>query len=75
MLGIRVFYQPPEQLILAKLRMTKATFPHERSVKDKNDIIAILSNTRVNMGRIRRGARKENTLEIFENISQSIKHQ
>ena len=71
LLGLPAYYQTPESLILAKLRMIKATLPPERSVKDKNDVSAILANTRVDVRRIERLARKERTLDIFAKIRMS----
>jgi hypothetical protein len=70
-LGLRSYYQPPELLILSKLRMIKATFPRERSQKDKDDVAAILAFTRVNRRRILDQARRDGTLEIFREILQS----
>jgi len=67
-LGLRSYYQSPELLILSKLRMIKATVPRERSQKDRDDIRAILANTRVNKRRILNQARRESTLEIFREI-------
>jgi len=67
-LGLPTFYQTPEGLILSKLRMIKATFPKERSLKDKDDIKAILRYTEVNMKALERQAQKENTLAILEEL-------
>src|SRR5438445_4993041 len=67
-LGLKSYYQSPELLILSKLRMIKATVPRERSQKDKDDIRAILANTRVNKRRILNQARRERTIEIFREI-------
>jgi hypothetical protein len=67
-LGLRSFYQPPELLILSKLRMIKATVPRERSQKDKDDIVAVLRFTRVDRRRIIDQARREGNLEIFREI-------
>lgn len=64
LLGIRTYYQTPESLILAKLRMVKATRPRERSLKDREDIKGILRNTKVNIPRVIRAAREETTLEL-----------
>ena len=72
-LGLKSYYQSPELLILSKLRMIKATVPRERSQKDKDDIRAILANTRVNKRRILNQARRESTIEIFREIF-SAKH-
>jgi len=68
LLGMPTYYQSPESLILAKLRMIKATIPRERSFKDRADIEGILDNTMVNKRLIRQRARKEGTLEIFDAI-------
>ncbi len=67
-LGLRSYYQPPELLILSKLRMIKATVPRERSQKDKDDVVAILRFTRVNRRRILDQAKREGTLEILRDI-------
>ncbi len=65
---IKTYFQSPGSLILAKLRRIKATLPRERSQKERDDIIAILANTRVNKRRILDQARKESTLEILRAI-------
>lgn len=41
-LGLPTYFQKPEDLVLAKLRMIKATVPQERAQKDMDDIKAIL---------------------------------
>jgi hypothetical protein len=71
--GVKTYFQAPEPLILAKLRMIRATIPRERSQKDKDDIRAILANTRVNKRKIVSQARKDGTIEIFTEILQSMK--
>jgi len=72
LLGLTTFYQPPELLILAKLRRIKATILPEKSIKDKNDIVEALANTRVNVRKIRQIAKRESTVEIFNGISEEI---
>ncbi|TMI13187.1 hypothetical protein E6H35_08270 [Candidatus Bathyarchaeota archaeon] len=67
-LGLRSYYQPPEQLILSKLRMIKATRPVERSFKDREDIREILANTRVNRRKILKLAQQQSTVEIAREI-------
>ena len=67
-LGLPTFYQKPEDLILSKLRMIKATVPKERAIKDEDDIRAILKYTKVSIKVLEREARKEKTLTILENI-------
>lgn len=66
--GLSTFYQTPEELILAKLRMIKVTIPRERALKDKDDIRAVLKHTRVNVKAIEKQAKKENTLYIFKEL-------
>lgn len=78
-LGLPTFYQTPEELILAKLRMIKATISKERSLKDEKDIKAMLKFTDVDTNIVKRRARRNNTLSIFTAIlanknSQVSKH-
>jgi len=70
-LGLPTFYQTPRDLILAKLRMIKATVPRERALKDKDDVRAILRHTRVQMKALREQARRNNTISILEAIAPS----
>jgi len=51
--------------------MIKATNLPGKSIKDKNDIVAVLTNTKVNTRRIQQIAKRESTLEIFREISES----
>jgi len=67
-LGLPTFYQTPEELVLSKLRMIKATIPRERALKDEDDVKAILRFTEVDMKILKRQARKDNTLSILETI-------
>ncbi len=46
--------------------MVKATRPRERSLKDRDDIRAIIANTKVDKRKILRIARRETTLTIFQ---------
>jgi len=71
-LGLPTFYQTPEGLILAKLRMIKATIPRERALKDEDDIKAILRFTQVDVNSIKRQAQNDNTLSILETITADI---
>jgi hypothetical protein len=66
--GLTCYLQKPEGLIAAKLRMIKATVPKERALKDIEDVKAVLAFTKVNLGRVRRQAKKEKTSEILESI-------
>ncbi len=67
-LGLRAYYQPPELLILSKLRMIKATIPAERGFKDREDVKQILANTRVNKRKILKLAQQESTIELAREI-------
>jgi len=66
--GVRMFFQAPEDLILAKLRMIKATVPRERALKDEEDVKAILKFTKVNVDTVKKQAGKDNTFSIFESL-------
>jgi len=65
-LGLATHCQTAESLILAKLRMIKATVQVERAAIDRNDIRAILENTNINLRRLRSKAKKESTSKILE---------
>jgi hypothetical protein len=67
-LGLPTFYQKPEDLILAKLRMVKATISRERASKDEDDVKAILKYTEVDMETLKKKAREEKTFTIFKRI-------
>jgi hypothetical protein len=64
--GLDTFLQLPEDLVLAKLRMIRATIPRERAVKDEEDIRAILAFTDVDLEAVRRKAEREGTRDILE---------
>jgi len=66
--GLPTFYQTPEGLTLAKLRMIKATVPRERALKDVEDVRAVLKFTKVNVEAVKKKARRDNTLSILESI-------
>jgi hypothetical protein len=66
--GLPTFFQTPEELILAKLRMIKVTLPPERSQKDRDDIKSILRHTKVNIKTIEQHAQKETTLTLFKEL-------
>jgi hypothetical protein len=67
-LGLPTFYQTPEDLILAKLRMIKATVPKVRALKDVDDIKAVLRFSKVDLKAVRKGAQKNSTLPLLEKI-------
>jgi len=64
--GVQACFQTPEDLISAKLQMIKITMPRERALKDEEDIRAILKFTGVDIEAVKRKAKKETTLSIFE---------
>jgi len=66
--GSPTFFQAPEDLILAKLRMIKAAVPRERALKDEEDVKAILKFTKVDVETVRKQARRNSTLLIFNSI-------
>lgn len=68
-LGLPTFYQTPESLILAKLRMIKATLNPERAAIDREDINAILEFTRVNLEHLRDKSKVQSTSEILESLT------
>jgi len=69
LLDLPTFYQTPEDLILAKLRMIKATVPRERALKDEDDVRGVLRFTEVDTKRLRRRAQRDSTLTILEDIT------
>jgi hypothetical protein len=66
--GLATFFQAPEDLLLAKLRMIKATVPRERAVKDEEDVKAILQFTIVDLEAVKKQAKKDKTLEVLEGL-------
>jgi len=67
-LGLPTFYQTPEDLVLAKLRMIKATVPRERALKDEDDVVAILKFSKVDVEAVKMEAKRDSTLSMFEAI-------
>ncbi|MCW4017374.1 MAG: hypothetical protein NWF00_01610 [Candidatus Bathyarchaeota archaeon] len=67
--GLDTFFQKPEGLVLAKLRMIKATVPRERAAKDEHDVKAILTFTKVDLDTVKRQAKKDKTLKILEKLA------
>jgi len=67
--GVETFFQSPEGLIIAKLRMIKATLPPERAIKDKEDVKAILAFTKVDIEAVKKQANKDKTFEILQAIT------
>ena len=66
--GLDTYLQQPEGLILAKLRMIKATIPRERAIKDEEDIRTILRFTEINLKAVIKRAKKEGTFDILNKL-------
>jgi hypothetical protein len=66
--GLSTFFQAPHDLVLAKLRMVKATKPRSRAVKDEEDVKAILEFTEVDLEAVKAQAKRDGTLAILENL-------
>jgi len=66
--GLSTFFQAPDDLVLAKLRMVKATKPRSRAVKDEEDVKAILEFTEVNLEAVKARAKRDGTLRILEDL-------
>jgi hypothetical protein len=66
--GLPSFIQTPEDLVLSKLRMMKSTVAKEKSQKDRDDIKAILSHTKVEGELLKKRAQKENTLAMLDEL-------
>jgi hypothetical protein len=69
--GVDTFLQRPEGLILAKLRMIKATLSRERVVKDEEDVKSILTFTEVDLDVVRMKAERDGTRDILDYLLQS----
>jgi hypothetical protein len=66
--GVDTFLQAPEDLVNAKLRMIKATIEEERTMKDEDDVRAILRFTDVDKKIIQEQAKKDKTLAIWKRL-------
>jgi len=66
--GVSAFFQEPEDLVLAKLRMIKATVPRERAVKDEEDVKAVLTFSKVDLDAVKKQAKRDKTLAILEGL-------
>jgi hypothetical protein len=73
-LGSRTYYQTAGSLILAKLRMIKATLEPERAATDRQDIKAILETTHISLKPLRREARAQGTLELLNELTRDGMH-
>jgi hypothetical protein len=67
--NVETFFQSPEGLVASKLRMIKASLAPERVAKDKEDVKAILTFTKLNIDKVRKQAQKDKTLEILNALT------
>ena len=68
LLGMRVFYHEPSQLILAKLRMIKSTRDPERQAIDKADIRSIMASRKIPLRALKEGAKRDDTIAILQGL-------
>lgn len=69
---VNTFFQDPEELILAKLRMIKATVSKDKAAKDIEDVKGIMKFTKIDLKRVRLKAKKEGTIKILEEMLISL---
>ena len=67
-MGLETYFEPPDSLILAKLRMIKATVDPARAANDREDIKAILENTTIDLKWLQEKARTESTSKILADL-------
>ena len=67
-LGLPTYYEAPDSLILAKLRMIKVTVETARAETDREDIRAILENTQIDLKSLKEKARAESTAKILADL-------
>jgi hypothetical protein len=68
MLGLATYFEAPDSLILAKLRMIKVTVDPARASNDREDIKAILENTPVDLKSLKKRAAQQGTAEILADL-------
>jgi len=66
--GLPSFVQTPEDLVLSKLRMIKATVSKDKTQKDRGDIKAILKHTKLKLKALRREAQRQSTLALLDEL-------
>jgi len=62
-------WQTAEELIVAKLRMAKATIPWKGSLKDVDDVKVAMKRSSVNTTKLRKLARENSVLSILDRSS------
>jgi hypothetical protein len=67
-LGLPTYYEAADSLILAKLRMIKATVETARAATDREDIKAILESTHIDLKSLQERARVESTAKILAEL-------
>ena len=67
-MGLETYFEPADSLILAKLRMIKATVDPARAANDREDIKVILENTTIDLKWLQEKARTESTSKILADL-------
>jgi len=62
------YIQTPEHLILSKLRMIKASINKGKAAKDEEDIKSIIEYTQVDLNKVKKNAKEENTHTLLKTI-------
>ena len=62
------YIQTPEHLILPKLRMIKASINQGKAAKDEGDIRSILEYTQVDLDKVKKISRREDTYTLLKTI-------
>jgi len=66
--GLPTYIQTPEHLIISKLRMIKASINHGKAAKDEEDIKSIIEYTQVDLNKVKKRAKEENTHTLLKTI-------
>ncbi len=66
--GLPTYIQTPEHLILSKLRMIQVTINQGRVAKDEADIKSIITYTQVDLNKVKKRAKKEDTHTLLKTI-------
>jgi len=66
--GLPTYIQTPEHLILSKLRMIKASINKGKAAQDEEDIKSIIRYTQVDLNKVKKRAKEENTHTFLRTI-------
>ena len=67
-LGEVAYLQDPTWLLLSKLRLMKVTMDRDRRSLDRQDVLSVLRNAEVDLGKLREESKKELTSDILEEL-------